>query len=399
MVYYASGYGYAPTTAYNTVKKVWDGLLHEQTQSQLFFKDMIGRDKGGEGGLDDQFTNSPIVEKTQLGKESGDRITMSLVAQNVTSSFYNAGKTGNNQLVDAEKTLTFYNTYVHVSHWRDANAIFGKQTLKMTPFDVMKVAKSRLANEIAKFLDEGIFFTLYAGYSPNVVRQIGTSVLLEKLPLNNVYGKNQSAYANLQTSDVLDTELLEILSVAVLENNINPIKYEGKECHLFICHPRGMKTLRADSLWQDANIHALPANKDNPVFSRASGRWSNIFVAEHNSIDSAKNYGSLTVSSDQITIASNTAPVGIGNNTDLRMNLLLGANSVARAVALPEYMEKRKEDDFGNIIAFGGGLIYGDRRPDFDIDDGSGGTYKNQSSICVYTYSPTVASNFTAIWS
>jgi hypothetical protein len=81
------------------------------------------------------------------------------------------------------------------------------------------------------------------------------------------------------------------------------------------------------------------------------------------------------------------------------MNLLIGANSIARAVALPEYMERRKEDDYGNMIGFAGGLIYGDRRADWQIDDGTGSTYKNQSSVCVYSYSPSVASNFTTIWS
>jgi len=397
MAYYT--YGYAPTTAYNSVKKVWDTLLHEQTQAGLFFKDLIGKDKGGEGSLDDQMSNFPIVEKTQLGKDSGDRITMSLVRQLATSTFYNEGVTGNTQLVDSETAMSFYNTQVYVSHWRDATAILGKQTLQRSPFQLKKVAKGLLANEIAKFLDEGLFFAFYSGYSPNVVREIGTSTLLEKLPLNNVYGKNRSAYSGLGTADVVDTELLEILSTVAIENNINPIKYEGSETHLFVIHPRGFKTLRADSLYQDANIHALPSNKENPMFSRAKGRWGGIYVTEHNSIATGANYGSLTVTSDAISVAAATAPTDIGNNTDVRMNLLIGANSIARAVALPEYMETRKEDDYGNIIAFGGGLIYGDRRADYQIDDGTGATFANQSSICVYSYSPAVASNFTAIWS
>ena len=396
MAYYASGY--APTTAYNSVKKLWDSLLHEQVQNSLFFKDMIGRDKGDEGSLETNFSNFPIVEKTQLGKDSGDRITMSLVRQLVTSSFLNAGKTGNTQLVDSETAMSFYNTFVHVSHWRDATAILGKQTIQRSPFELRKVAKDLLAKEVAQFLDESIFFTLYSGYSPNAVREIGTSTLLEKLPLNNVYGKNRSAVTALTTNDVVDTELLEILATVVIENNINPIDYEGDQTHLFIVHPRGMKTLRQDSLWQDANQNALPRSKENPLFSRAKGKWGGIFVAESNKIDTIKDYGSLTVSSDAITVGAATAP-GDFAVTDGRMNVLLGANAVARAVALPTYMEKRKEDDYGNIVAFGSGLIYGDRRADYQIDDGSGATFKNQSSICVYSYSPAVASNFSAIWS
>ena len=394
MAYYSSGY--APTTAYNAVKKLWDSLLHHQVQNSLFFKDMIGRDKGNEDSLDKTFSNYPIVEKTDLRKDSGDRITMQLVRQLVTSNFHNAGKTGNNTLIDNETAMSFYNTQVYVSHWRDATAILGKQTVQRHPADLRAAGKDLLAKEIAQFLDSGLFFCLYSGYSANVVREIGTSTLLEKLPLNNVYGKNQSSLANLTTTDVLDTELLEILATVVVENNINPISYEGDETHLLIAHPRGIKTLRQDSLWQDANQNALPRNKENPLFSRAKGKWGGIFVAESNKVDTIKDYGTLTVSSDAITIGTQTAGITV---TDGRMNVLLGANAIARAVALPEYMEKRKEDDYGNIVGFGGGLIYGDRRADYEIDDGSGGTFKNQSSICVYTYSPAVASNFNAIWS
>ena len=397
MTYYAAGY--APTYAYAAVKKLWDTLLHEQTQSQLFFKDMIGKDKGGEGSLDNQMSNFPIVEKTDLKKDSGDTVTMSLIRQLTTSAFYNDGKSGNKQLMDAEETLSLYTTKVSVAHWRNAVVINGKQTFQKSPFNLRKEAKSLLSANIAKQLDEGLFFALYWGYSPNVIRELGYAVTLEKLPLNNIYGKNQANYASLSSQDTLDTTLLEICSTVVLENNINPIQYEGKNCHLLICHPRGMKTLRADSLYQDAQIGGMPRSKDNPMFSRASGRWGNIFVAEHNSIQDGTYLGTLTDSSDVITLSAPTAPTGIGNNTDVRANLLIGANAVARAVALPEYMEMRKEDDYGNIAGFGGGLIYGDRRADYDIDDGSGGTYKNQSSVCVTTYSPAVASNFTAIWS
>jgi hypothetical protein len=389
MSYYS--YGYAPTTAYLAVKKLWDSLLHKQVQQSLFFKDMIGRDDGGEDAAN--FSNYPIVEKTQLGKDSGDAITMSLVRQLVTSTFYNAGVTGNTQLVDSETAMSFYTTKVYVSHWRDATAILGKQTMQRSPFDLRSQAKGLLANEVAQFLDQGLFFCLYSGYSPNVVREIGTSTLLEKLPLNNIYGKDQTALANLAVTDTVDTELLDIVSTVCVTNNINAVKHEGRGRWGFVIHPFGTKTLRADSLYQDAQIHA---NKGTGIFSRAIGEWGDLYILEHNGIDYAKNYGSLTVSSDAITIAA--ASPGT-TNTDTRMNLLIGANAVARARALPEYMAARKEDDYGNIVAWASGLIYGDRRADYQIDDGTGSTFKNQSSICVYSYSPTVAGNFTAIWS
>lgn len=398
MAYYGAGYGYNPGTAYNSVQKLWDKLLHRQVMDKLFFKGLIGRDSGeGDGGVQDDISGFPIVEKTNLKKEAGDQITLTLMRQLTTSSRYNAGKTGTKQLVDAENTLTMHNVKVLIGHMRTGAAIFNKTTEQRSPFDLRKAAKDAISTELATLMDDGIFFALYSGFSFNIFREYGHATAVPVAHGNSVYGKDKSALTSMDSADVVDTDLMERLATAVTENNIPPARVKGDTAHLFIVHPRGLKTLRADSAWLDANAQGMPRGGENPIFSKADGKWASIAVMESNKIDSAKAWSGLTVSSDVITLAAaTTTPL---TATDVRANLLLGANAVARAFGKESYMAQRKEDDYGNIIGFAGGAVYGDKRTDWVIDDGSGATYPNQSSLLVYTYSPAVNSNLTAIWS
>lgn len=382
------GYGgFEPASAHQNVRKAWDKLLHEQVVDKQAFKGLIGQDKGGEGALESDVVNKPIVQKTQLGKESGDLITMSLVTSNITAATpWNDGKSGSTQLVDAEDSLTLYNTKVRIAHQRFGIAIDGKMTVQRLPFDVVNAAKNNLSQVMASFLDSGVFFTLYTGYSPNVIREYGVTTADPTLHPNSIYGKGQSAVTGVTTNDVLDASALDILRVFAVSRNISPIRVDGEPYWCLYVHPFNGRTLRADSLWQDANINGMPRGKDNPVFQNAVGQYAGIVVKESNKINTAKAFGDITVTSGDIdTVSAETMGAGI-TATDVYMTCLLGSNAVARAFALESYMVRRKEDDYENIYGFAGGYIYGDRRADFQLsqDSGSDGATKNQSSAVAY---------------
>lgn len=384
-VSYAYG-GFDPASAHQNVRKAWDKLLHEQVVDKSAFKGLVGKDKGGEGSLDSETVNAPIVEKTQLGKESGDQITVGLVTSNITNAtWYNDGKSGNNQLVDSEQSLTLYNTKVKIAHQRFGVAIDGKMTLQRTPYDLVNTAKNNLSQEMSNFQDSGVFFSLYSGYSPNVLRELGTTAADPTDHPNRIFGKGKAALTDVSTTDVLDTDALDIIRVFWETRNINPIRVDGEPHACLYVHPFNGRTLRRDSLWQDANINGMERGKSNPVFQNSLGAWAGIVVKESNKVGTAKDYNGLTVASDEITLSDATMGAGI-TATDVYMSVLLGANAVARAFALESYMVRRKEDDYENIYGFGGGYIYGDRRADFALsqDSGSDGSVKNQSSAVIY---------------
>lgn len=380
--------GYAPGTLHQNTRKAWDKLLHEAVVNKQAFKGLIGQDKGGEGSIDSEVANKPIVQKTQLGKESGDQITMSLVASQISTTPYNDGKVGNTQLVDAESSLTPYNVKVKIAHQRFGIEIDGKMTLQKSAFDVVTAAKNNLSQQMASNLDRGVFFTYYSGFSPNVLREIGTSALSPVAHPNNIYGKGQSALTAVTQSDVLDTSMLEIVRVFSESNNIAPIMVDGEPQHILFVHPYNGRTLRADSAWVDANVNGMPRSAQNPVFQNAIGSWAGIVVKESNNISTAKAWSALTATAGT-TISLVDATVGAGIvATDVYALILTGANAVARAFALESYMVRRKEDDYENILGFAGGYIYGDRRTDWaaSADTGTDGTTYNQSSCLLYAH-------------
>lgn len=388
---------YTQGTSHQNTAKLWDKLLHEAVQNKDPFAGMEGEDKGGESSLKAEVANKPFVRKTQLGKESGDQITMGLVA-NVGdgSTWYNEGKVANETLAGSEDTLAFYNSKVRVAHFRKGVSVTGKNTLQRSPYSLLSVAKERVSTTLSRHLTHGRFFAFYNGVSPNVVRELGSTAAAPALHINNVYGKDKADLASMDATDILDFDLIERLRVAVEEANINPIVVDGERCHLLLCHPRGGKTLRSDSAWKDAQQLAAPRSEANAMFRNTLGFAAGIFVKEANDVDTAKAVASTSGgTAGDITWSADT--VGFGAATDFRMNILIGANAMARAIALEPYMARRKDDDYENIYGFAGGLIYGDRRADFllSADTGTDGARKNQSSAIVYTYSPNVNSNFT----
>ena len=403
---YNTSTGFTQATTSNLTKKMWDKVLHEQVQDKSMFKGMIGKDKGGEGSLDANVSNFPIIEKTQLGKDGGDQVTLGLAQQmgnqalyGATTSFaINNGKVANVQLVDNEESLTFRNAQVKIAHLRDGVLIQGKMTEQRSPFDLQKTASSMLSTRLAKHLDDGLFFSLYAGYSPNVFRELGHAVAVPTNHPNRVFGNTShatfGAMTNVSTNNLSTTYLDAVASILAVEN-ISPCVVDGEEKFLMICHPFATKQLRADSVWQNAQYYIAESGKKNPLFMGSIGSFNGIIIKESNKISTPIDFSTLAVTSNSIsTLTAESAPTS-GAVADFRLNIVMGANAVARAYGVESYMAKRKEDDYGNLVGFGGGSIYGDRRVDWVNEAGS--DTDNQSSLIAYTYSPAVSSAV-SIW-
>ena len=391
------GHTAAATTSALT-PKIWDKILHEQVQNKSFWKNMTGKDKAGEGSLDNDISNFPIVQKTDLKKSSGDRIRVGLVkAVNLTDettfTYWNYGKVTGQELIDAESSLTFYYQSVPVALYRDGVLIENEMSFQNSPFDLQKVAVDALSNKLNYYRDSGFFSAFYAKYSPEVVRTLASASSVAHP--NMLYGKNKTALTEVDSNDLVDCDLLERLAVYQKINHIAPI---GDGQLMFIVHPYGTKTLRADSAWFDAQKGAAPRSKENAIFTGEVGNYAGIHLFEDTRISSAKEYGSLTITTYAVASAFTASSMGNIAATDARMNLLIGANAMTEAFAKETFMRRRKEDDYGEKSGFGGGFIRGAMRADYLPDMSSSTTAVNQSSAVIYSYSPSPIGNVSAIW-
>lgn len=403
--YSSSGLSFDPSPAAaasastsNLTPKIWDKILHEQVQNKSFWKNMIGKDKGGEGSLDKSISNYPIVQKTDLKKSSGDKVVLGLVkavnlADETTVTYLNYGKVTGQELIDAESGLTFYYADVPVTLYRDGVLIENEMSVQRSPFDLYKIATDGLANKMAHYRDSGFFFAFYAKYDPALVRSGYTSVAHPNL----LYGKNKTALTEVDSNDPLDTDLLERIAVYGKVNNINPVTGLNGLGYGLIVHPFGVKTLRADSIWKDAQQGAAARGSSNDIFTGNVGTYAGITVLEDNRISTAKTYASISISTYEMSSIS-AATMGNIAATDARMNILIGANAMAEAFAKETFVRRRKEDDYGEKAGFGSGFIRGAMRADFLPDMASSTTAVNQSSAICYTYSPSPIGNFSSIW-
>jgi len=398
---YSTSVGYAPTTSYQLVRKAWNATLHEEVQNKSFFKNMVGRDKGGEGSLSSAGSGFPIVEKTDLKKAAGDNITVGLARALYyggpgDSASYNAGKVASQQLVDNEDDLVFHELQVKIALQRQAVLIENAfETEQRSPYALRKVAVDMLSSSLAKALDDNTFFALWAGYSPNVFRSLGTSVAAAT-QINQIYGKGRSAFTGLTVNDKLGAELIDTVASWVMTNNIQPINGDK---HIMIVHPNDWFHARRDSAFVDGLQSADVRGDENRMFTGSLGKWGGIHVMTSNKVVTALNFDGLSVGSNEITLsAETTLPAGI-TAAQIRMPLLLGAGAIARGYGKESFMVRRKEDDYENLVGFGGGYVYGDRRADWEIDDGTGTTFVNQSSACIYTYAPAAGGTMPSTWS
>lgn len=386
--------------------KVWSKLLHEQVQNKSFFKNMVGRPKGGEGKPDASVVTKPIVEVTDLRKQAGDRVSVGLVRQLFTggpsaSARYNAGKVGGTQLVDGESTLSWNVVKVYLAHQRIGVRLEDLHSYQQkSPYDLKMTAKDALGNAFSGLMDDDIFFTIYSGYPAHVFREFGTSTLAGVTHPNRMFGANRSALSGVTVNDVMSTDIIERVAAWAKRENIA----ETDEGLLFIISPSDGYNLRRDSFFKDSQDRAGVRGDENRMFTGAFGRWGNIAVADSNKITTAIDYSSVTATAGSTISALNAEttnlPSGIAASS-ISMNILVGAQAVARAFGEEMYLATRKEDDYGNIAGFAAGAVWGDRRADFaaTADSGTDGSAVNQSSALVYTYTDSPISNAPTTWS
>lgn len=392
-------------TSNQLTAKVWNKTLHEQVQNKIFFKDMIGKQKGGEGSADASVTAYPIVEISDLRKQAGDQVTIGLVRQLFTggptsSARYNAGKTGSYQMVDNESTLTWHNVKAKLAHQRIAVRIEDLHSYQQkSPYDLKLAARTALSDAFAGLMDDSVFFTIYAKYSAHAFREIGYSTLAPVAHPNKLYGADRSALAGLTTNDVMSADLIERLAVWAERENIAPTP----EGHLLIMAPEDGYNLRRDSFFKDSQDFAGVRGDSNRMFKGGFGKWASIICTTSNKVSTAVDFASLTTSGGSINslpAETTNLPSGIAA-TSISMCILLGAQAVGRAFGEETYMAARKEDDYGNIAGFAAGAVFGDVRADFSLaaDTGTDGATVNQSSGILYTYRGTTGSNAPTTWS
>lgn len=369
-----------------------DRRYHREVQKKLFFMrtGMIGPDTYTEGGPTETAPGYPVIRKTDLTKQPGDTIKMGL-RKNLSFSVLSTGKTGADQLVDAEVGPDFYNQLVKIERWRQAVRIdegMNAQRNPYEPFDQMEM--SLLADWSAQVYDTSILYAANTRWAPHLFREYGTSNLVPTENPNLLIG-NDTSYTTTNTvaalrgsgDDNVKGITFEIGATFMEQSDFDPVIINGQPYWLVLCSPRAIQVLYRDDEFRKSAQYARNRGDDNPLFRSAEFNYYNCLIYRYDKIRTVlggNNPAGLTVSGKAITEATYTGIGGGVAASSLHQTIFLGANALAVAEGKFSMGNRfRKEDDYGTITGRGIDNIYGCRRNDWTSEDGA--TTTNQAML------------------
>lgn len=349
---------------------------------------------------------SVIVSRTQLSKEAGDKITIGMEGY-----LSNAPTLGDTTLEGSEEACLLYDQQVYVNQMRNAVINKGKASKQRSKWDIVQRGLKLLGDWYAREKTRQIIFSLYYGWSPNVLI---ASTTYGGLDTNSSYGKparywymaDQSLDPTYSATDLtyrtnisaaeasliddpahrMCPALIDGLATKARVANMPEPVVKGMSGFVMLLHPYQVNQLRRHTEWVEAMRHAMPAGKDNPLFTYGQnlkyfGTWSGVHMYECNFIHSANESRYNTAGGSVSTLEID------GDNDNVRRALFLGANAGALAIASPPTIENKDDFDYNNISGRAIAGIMGAARAFYVSDDGNS-TIVDQGTIVVSTYSP-----------
>ena len=337
-------------------QKKWSGQLFVETTKKSYFERFIGTS-----------TNSVIQRKTDLESDAGDRISFDLSVQ-----LRGAPTSGDDRLKGKEEALKFYTDEVIIDQLRKSVSAGGKMTRKRTAHDLRQVAKDRLSEYWAQYIDELNFIYLsgarginedflqdpnYTGHAGNPLRQPDAQHLL--------FGGDATSKATLTADDKMSRELIERAANKARmmrardpkTANLLPVSVNGEKHYVMLMSPDqeyDLRTEQGPSGWLEIQKAAAAAEgKNNPIFKGGLGMINNIVLHSHESVIRFNDYGA-------------------GQNVYAARALFLGKQAGVIAYGTAgglRFTWQEEVDDFGNEPVVAAGTILGVSKTRFNGRD------------------------------
>ena len=336
--------------------KIWSGRLFTETDKQSYFNKFEGTSE-----------NSIIQRKTDLESASGDRISFDL-------SVKLRGKptAGDARVKGKEEQLKVFTDEVIIDQLRHAVSAGGKMTRKRTEHDLRTVAKDRLSEYWAKYIDELKFIYMsgargmnedfyedldYAGHAGNPLRQPDSSHLL--------FGGSATSKATLAATDKMTRDVIERAAnkARMMQardpqtSSLVPVSVGSEKHYVLLMSPDQETDLRrSDSNgWLEIQKAAAGAEgKANPIFRGGLGMINNVVLHSHESVIRFSDYGA-------------------GQNVAAARALFMGRQAAVVAYGNGggglRYSWKEETDDYGNEPTVAAGTIIGITKTRFNNRD------------------------------
>lgn len=338
-------------------QKRWSGKLFVETIAKSYWERFIGTS-----------TNSVIQRKTELESDAGDRISFDL------SVMLRGGPTtGDARLKGNEEALKFFTDEVIIDQIRKSVSAGGKMTRKRTAHDLRQVAKDRLSDWWAEYIDQMFFIYMsgsrginedfqafpldYAGHAGNDLRQPDGQHIL--------FGGDATSKATITADDTMSRMVIEraVTKARMMRSrdpknaNLLPIKINGEKHYVVVMSPYQEHDLRSEvgeRGWLEVQKAAAAAEgKNNPIFKGGLGMINNVVLHSHEHSIRFNDYGA-------------------GQNVSAGRALFMGTQAGVVAYGTAgglRFTWKEEVDDYGNEPSVAAGTIIGVSKTRFNKRD------------------------------
>ena len=311
--------------------------------------------------------DSVIQRLTDLESAAGDTVSFDVSVQ-----LRGTPTQGDNRVEGKAENLRFFTDEVKIDQMRKTVSSGGKMTRKRTLHNLRDIAKERLTDYWAKYLDELTFIYMsgargmnedffepvtYAGHAGNAIQAPDSAHLL--------YGGDATAKNDLDAADKMTKALIEkaetnasmMRAIDPTTANMMPIMIEG-EAHFVMLMAKWQEyDLRQETGtngWLEIQKAAAAAEgRKNPIFKGGLGMINNTVLHSHESVIRFDDYGSgANVKAARALFMGRQAGV-----------VAYGAKGGTRA----SWSEESK--DHGNEIEVCAGYINGCKKTRFNAKD------------------------------
>jgi len=337
-------------------QKRWSAKLFVDTATKSYFT----RKFISEG------ENSIIQRKTELDSDVGDRISFDLSVQ-----LRGKPVTGDNKAKGTEENLKFFTDEVIIDQLRHPVSAGGKMTRKRTAHDLRTVAKDRLADYWAAYIDEMYFVYLsgargvnedyiegtdWTGHAGNPVQAPDTKHLM--------YAGSATSKATITAADKFTRLFVERATTAAdmmraldpKAANMLPVDVDGEDHYVLLMSKFQAHDLRtADTTgWLDiTKAIATAEGRNSPLVKGGLGMINNVVLHSHSKAIRFTDYGA-------------------GGNVAAARALFMGRQAAVVAYGTAgglRFTWKEEVDDYGNEPSVVAGTIIGTKKTRFNGRD------------------------------
>lgn len=322
-------------------------------------------DKGAE------MANAPIVVLNDLTKSEGDTVSYDLFMQITGRATF-----GDDNLEGNLESLDAYTDEITINQVRKGVDVGGRMSNKRTVNDQRSVARQKLTEWFAQFVDQTCFTNLAGkrGINPYVLAKNVNYAVKDTHEFQDydadhlIYGGNATSKASMTAQDKMTLGLVDKLIVkasteggdADKKVRLTPLDKNGEDSYIMLLHPYQEQDLRVDATtsgWLDIQKAAAGAEGlKSPLFKQTLGNYRGVHFKKHKHVVLDDTYGAAgNVQSARAAFLG-------------RQALVMAFGNASSANLRADWTEKKTDVD-DNKAAISGRMMFNAKRPRFNGQD------------------------------